>query len=1104
MGKGGESDGRSRVLAFWRAVELFSPQSVPKLDARDRVYPVEEGSPLPWEPGHPLREAWLRESNAWQHSIFLGVYSLEAAYTELRCALGGGEEDGDPPRAGHSALASFIVAEDGRVLLGSQTLASCAWALNQVFTGESPSPGWLDGFERAAREFVDELAELLALADDDVAGTELEGEGHPVGAVVDHELLGDIRELVGDLLGEGDAGTGRGGEESDGGGSGDEKSDGGDSGSADGGGHAIRSALEIRVQSRPVGRARRYRAVERDFLNSFIARDLCRVADAVERGEYGPALERYLASAAEVAPAEDLGRVDVERDLDVVRDLLAPDRVPLGRWPRAVSQPADLGQQLAVNTVIHGPYFGEAPGGLLSVNGPPGTGKTTMLRDLIAALLVGRAQRLAELEDPLEAFEDEPVRFSAGTQQRTVHVLKEEFTGAEIVLACATNAAAENVSAEIPLAEAIAPEWHGRIDYFTDIATNVLSAKNGTGEAAPRQAWALVAACLGSITRCNAFASAFWFGQRGDTNGESGEGEQLGLLRILKDHEPAPGDWEDAIAEFHSALNAATAADEQRETAAQLFVDLDTARREAEEHAAQLPAAQTSLQRGRDALDGLRQPLSRCEEEHALCRQALERHRAARPRLGEMLFSLGRIAREWRARDYELAAQLSTAERSLAETQQRRASEERTIAAASELARHHAAGERAAREQATKLEQQIAEFGAQWQDLSPGSVFPDERWALDSERSRRELRAPWLDEAWDTARTEVFLAALRLHHAFVFATASKIRHSLGVAIDVMRDGSLTNVPADAALAAWQCLFMVVPVISTTFASVARLFRHLEQEALGFLLIDEAGQSTPQNAAGAIWRSRYTVIVGDPLQLEPVVTLPLGAQRDLQVAHGAPEALLPNHCSVQSLADAATPVGTYRADGELWVGSPLNVHRRCEEPMFAIFNEIAYDGQMINHTPPREELMLPASAWLHVAGERSEGHWIPEEGQRLERLLAELAGHGADFAEVFLIAPFRDVASRLGSYRRAYPGITAGTIHTTQGKEADVVILVLGGDPMRTGDKAWAAQRPNLLNVAVSRARRRLYVVGDREAWGGLAYFEVLGWGLGGFTDEVRR
>lgn len=721
MGKSGGSDGQGRVLAFWRAVELFSPQSVPKLGARERVFRVEEGSPLPWEPGHALGEAWLRKSNVWQHSIFLGVYSLDAAYAELRRALGGEEEDGDLPRAGHSALAAFTVAEDGRVLLGSQTLSSCAWALSRALAGDSPSPGWLDGFERAAREFADEFADSLAQADDDEEGAAAEKEGHPVGAVLDLELLGDIRALVGNVLGEKDSGDAG---DADGGGV-DESG-----GDADRGGGAIRSALEIRIQSRPVGRANRYRTVERDFLNSFIARDLDSVANAVGRGECGPALERYLSSAAGVAPEQDLGRIDVECDLDVVRDLLAPDRVPLGRWPRAVAQPADLGQQLAVNTIIHGPYFGEAPGGLLSVNGPPGTGKTTMLRDLIAALIAGRAQRLAELADPPEAFEEEPVHFRAGSQQRTVHVLKEEFTGAEIVLACATNAAAENVSAEIPLAEAIAPEWRGHIDYFTDTATDVLAGRNGAAENAPREAWALIAACLGSVTRCNAFASAFWFGRRPEasTNGDASEDTSLGLLRILKDHEPAPGDWEDAVAEFHTALNAATAADEQRDAAAQLFADLEASRRDAEEHAAQLRGAHASLQRARDELDGLaQQPPLRREGEHALSLQALERHRAERPRALEVMLSLGRIAREWRARDYELAEQLSATERALAGVEQRRAAGERSVAGATEQVRRHESGERAARARIEEFKARIEEFTEQWEDLFQGSVFPDER-----------------------------------------------------------------------------------------------------------------------------------------------------------------------------------------------------------------------------------------------------------------------------------------------------------------------------------------------------------------------------------------
>jgi superfamily I DNA and/or RNA helicase len=127
----------------------------------------------------------------------------------------------------------------------------------------------------------------------------------------------------------------------------------------------------------------------------------------------------------------------------------------------------------------------------------------------------------------------------------------------------------------------------------------------------------------------------------------------------------------------------------------------------------------------------------------------------------------------------------------------------------------------------------------------------------------------------------------------------------------------------------------------------------------------------------------------------------------------------------------------------------------------------------------------------LALETSHGQWIPAEGVEVDRILAHLDGIGFDFSQVMAIAPFRDVARQLAERARRHSGSRAGTIHTAQGKEADIVILVLGSDPAREGARAWAASRPNLLNVAVSRAKRRLYVIGDRGAWMRHRYFDVL-------------
>jgi superfamily I DNA and/or RNA helicase len=49
-------------------------------------------------------------------------------------------------------------------------------------------------------------------------------------------------------------------------------------------------------------------------------------------------------------------------------------------------------------------------------------------------------------------------------------------------------------------------------------------------------------------------------------------------------------------------------------------------------------------------------------------------------------------------------------------------------------------------------------------------------------------------------------------------------------------------------------------------------------------------------------------------------------------------------------------------------------------------------------------------------------------------------------------------------------------------------MVLGCDDRTQGAAAWAAAKPNLLNVALTRAQHRFFMIGDAGLWGGLRHF----------------
>ncbi|MFD8292439.1 DEAD/DEAH box helicase [Streptomyces lavendulae] len=1065
------------------------------MSARDRVYAVTEDGPLPWQAGHPLRSVALEPGYGWQHVVYGGTYALRAVRDTLLRVFGESEEDHDGRMDGESALYALTVTDDGRILLDSPVFSSCGWATGRALFPGPGKHGWLDGFAEEADAWHSRAGEVGELAGpgpgpgQEPTATDPSEEGDAPRVGNRTVSAGQLLEFTGELARA----------------------------------WGLDVALEpagVRVRSVPVRLDRADDgADQQDFLNSFIAADLDRVARALGHDDPGPALAAYLTPEAAFDTAR---RLDVRAHPAFALAGVAPGRTPLGRWPADAAHPLALSQQFAVNAV----HTDLAPaGGIFAVNGPPGTGKTTMLRDCFAAAVVERARRLAALRLPSQAFaEQAPYVWKSGDYTRKVTLLRPEFTGFEMVVASANNGAVENISTEIPSRSALGRQWREEADYFAEQATRLLK-----GE----PAWGAVAARLGSKRNRLEFVNRFWHGKyrRTDAGLDAAappspvqpqqDGRRTrphawidsgaGLAHLLREWRDTPqtGVWREAKQRFEAALAEAERLSAERAAVAEAYTVLphhdETVRRarsREERQAAKLARTREEVLPAEASLALAEQGLSRAEQAH-------QAHLARRPGFTVSLFTLGRAARTWHAEEAGAAAVVAEARGARDAAQAVRDSTRGAVgAAADRLAKCRKALEEAVAGR-ERDGQAVAAARVRWEGF-----VPEDSWLTDDRA--RELAAPWSDPEITKARTEVFLTALELHRAFLRCTARAMYANLMAAMDAVAGAVPPTVPEAHVRAAWQSLFLVVPVVSTTFASLDRVFGRLGPEALGWLFVDEAGQATPQMAVGGIWRARRTVVVGDPLQLEPVVVLPWTAQRALREDFGAAEEWAPGRTSVQQLADRANRYGTVLPaelpDGrhEVWVGAPLRVHRRCDDPMFSVSNAVAYDSLMVQGITQRAPYAYrPASSWVDVASTEADGHWIPEEGRALRRVLERLRDEGGvDLAEdVFVISPFRQVvAGAKRVCRGLVPPERVGTVHTTQGKEADVVILVLGTDPRRPGARAWAASRPNLLNVAVSRAKRRLFVIGNREAWRDQRFFTTLADSLPAHTwqhPEVR-
>ena len=783
---------------------------------------------------------------------------------------------------------------------------------------------------------------------------------------------------------------------------------------------------------------------------------------------------------------EKNNRIQIDTDVKQMQHCLRAEAFPLGVWPSQYSP--SLMQQIGINLATSGEQK------VFSVNGPPGTGKTTLLKEIVAFNIVQRAIVMDSYDTPGQAFQKESFQNPSDWSNQFYFKLDKRLSAYGILVASNNNAAVENISVELP--KSIKKDRTGHFSkadtesggntYFADVATKLLD----------KPAWGLISARLGKHPNLKALIKHLWWADDGVT-----------LKRYYNDGEIP--DWGTARKNFRLALQAVRKAQKEIARAQALSQEQESAiEAQATAHIRDEEAHNTYSEQERmllnkqQELKDLEQMLTVQEQNAA----TLQNRLSFLKRFFWRWFPNDAVVKEWILTKQAVERLVIQVTRQKADccTQVQAVQQAKTQSEISGQALIHA------QQHLDAIRAAIApyrvRFGENWADAS--------FWQNISTNERSEAACPWTNFEYDKLREELFYQALMLQKAFVLS-GDYVQTNLDK-LFALWDGKFTTNGCAAYYGdLLNTLMLVIPVISTTFASVQTFLKGIQAKELGLLIVDEAGQATPQSALGALWRTQKAIIVGDPLQVEPIVTIPKELRKRFADEYDIPPVYRLPELSVQILADQLNRYGGIRKlnGEEFWLGSPLIVHRRCIEPMFRISNEVAYNGRILSKTKPHklsQHFLFESSVWLDCKGAENgnKDHAVREQVQLAAHLLERGIEVYGGFPDIYIITPFTSIKRALKKalrlvIRRKLPQAntqdvtdwlqkSCGTIHTFQGKEAAEVLLVLGCDAQSgLGAARWVGQKPNIINVAVSRAKFRLAVIGDYDLWKHIPYVQTV-------------
>ena len=262
-----------------------------------------------------------------------------------------------------------------------------------------------------------------------------------------------------------------------------------------------------------------------------------------------------------------------------------------------------------------------------------------------------------------------------------------------------------------------------------------------------------------------------------------------------------------------------------------------------------------------------------------------------------------------------------------------------------------------------------------------------------------------------------------------------------------------------------------------------------------VVFDEASQCDIASALPLLYRAKRVVVIGDPRQLAHISSLQRGQDQQLldrfklitDYPHWA--------YSVNSLFDLAA--------GIVAGGNVINLldHHRSHGDIIEFSNRQFYEGRLRVATRydglKRPWSDAPGVSWMHVSGnvERPDtgGALNRAEAEAVVSRLNELVITRGYEGSIGVISPFR---AQVNAIRKLVDDnqtlsetllkheFLVDTVHRFQGDERDLMIFSpVVSKGMTPGALGFLKKNGNLFNVAITRARGQLIVVGDQTECG---------------------